>query len=235
MGVCVAAVAPTVLALTTPAPFAAFAAGFAIFAGLAVLAMHGQWQARIATFFSVLLGVTITLVLVAMRARLASFRAQAPQDMAAMGPTFDLKSHLDGPILCEGMIYGPTGPTGRVVSRFVADMEGRWDGNVGTLSEVFRYDSGTTQHRCWTLALQPDGGIKATAPDVAGAGTGAAKATGVSLRYRIRPTPEAGDHVLDVADWMVLMENGTIMNRSQFSKFGITVAEPVATMRKVPA
>ncbi len=184
------------------------------------------------TFSAMLLGVVITLVLVVLRAQYASFRAQRPQDMAATGPAFDLKTHINGPILCEGMIYGPTG---RVVSRFVADMEGRWDGDVGTLSEVFRYDSGTTQHRQWTLALQSDGRIEATAPDVVGTGTGMTKGAGVQLRYRIRLTPEAGGHVLDVVDWMVLMENGTIMNRSQFSKFGIMVAELVATMRKVPA
>ena len=44
-----------------------------------------------------------------------------------------------------------------------------------------------------------------------------------------------GGHVLNVVDWMYLMENGTIMNRSQFTKFGITVAELVATMRPNPA
>ena len=31
------------------------------------------------------------------------------------------------------------------------------------------------------------------------------------------------------------MENGTIINRSQFRKFGIKVAELVATMRRVDA
>jgi hypothetical protein len=182
--------------------------------------------------FAIFLGAAIVLALVTLRARYGSFRAQIPADLARMGPTFDLKSHLNGPILCEGMIYGPTG---RVVSRFVAEMEGRWDGDTGTLSEVFRYDSGTTQHRQWTLALQPGGAIKATAPDVVGTGTGVASGAGVQLRYRIRLTPEAGGHVLDVVDWMVLMENGTIMNRSQFTKFGILVAELVATLRKVPA
>ena len=40
-----------------------------------------------------------------------------------------------------------------------------------------------------------------------------------------------GGHVLGVTDWMYLMENGTIMNRSQFRKYGIKVAELVATMR----
>jgi hypothetical protein len=37
--------------------------------------------------------------------------------------------------------------------------------------------------------------------------------------------------VLDTVDWMYLAPNGAIMNRSQFRKFGFTVAELVATMR----
>ena len=34
---------------------------------------------------------------------------------------------------------------------------GLWGGTTGTLSEVFHYDSGTTQHRAWTLALANSG------------------------------------------------------------------------------
>jgi Protein of unknown function (DUF3833) len=178
-----------------------------------------------------LAGVAFTLALVWLRSRYASFRAQVPADYARRGPQFDLRQHLSGPILCEGMIYGPTG---RVTSRFVADMHGRWDGTTGTLAETFRYDSGTVQDRAWTLRLSNDGSIAATAADVVGTGTGRAEGSAVVLRYRIKLAPEAGGHVLDVTDWMYLMDNGTIMNRSQFRKFGIKVAELVATMRRVP-
>lgn len=181
---------------------------------------------------SALLGALVVLTLMAIRSRYASFVAQSPADYASHGPAFDLRRHLSGPLACEGVIFGPTG---RVTSRFVADMDGSWDGSTGTLAEVFRYDSGTVQHRAWTLALAPDGTIAATAPDVVGQGQGHAEGSGVVLRYRIRLTPEAGGHVLDVTDWMYLLENGTIINRSQFRKFGIKVAELVATMRPVPA
>ncbi len=181
--------------------------------------------------FSAALGALLILALVALRARFASFQAQTPVDYTGKGPLFDLRQHLSGPIQCEGVIFGPTG---RVTSRFVADMEGTWNGNTGTLSEVFRYDSGSVQHRAWTLVLGSAGDITATAPDVVGTGTGRAEGSGVMLRYRIRLTPEAGGHTLDVVDWMYLMDNGTIMNRSQFRKFGIKVAELVATMRPAP-
>ena len=177
-----------------------------------------------------LLGAALVLVLVVLKQRFASFSAQSPIDYADKGPAFDLRRHLSGPIQCEGVIFGPTG---RVASRCVARMEGRWEGDTGTLAEVFHYDSGSVQHRAWTLALGPAGRIAATAPDVVGRGEGRVEGPTVVLRYRIRLTPEAGGHVLNVTDWMYLMENGTIMNRSQFRKFGIKVAELVATMRPV--
>lgn len=182
-------------------------------------------------FLSALLGALVILALIALRSRFASFVAQSPTDYRGKGPVFDLRRQLSGPIQCEGVIFGPTG---RVASRFVAGMEGKWQGDTGTLSEVFHYDSGSVQHRAWTLALAADGEIVATAPDVVGKGSGRAEGPGVVLRYRIRLTPEAGGHVLDVTDWMYLMDNGVIMNRSQFRKFGIKVAELVATMRPAP-
>jgi hypothetical protein len=181
---------------------------------------------------SVILGMIIALSLVIMMKRVLGFRAQHPDDLGKSGPHFDMRQHLNGQILCEGLIYGPTG---RVTSRFVAHMNGSWDGNTGTLKERFHYDSGTVQDRVWTLHLNAGGTIRAEAPDVVGAGSGRAKGAAVMMNYRIRLPAEAGGHVLKVTDWMYLMENGTIMNRSQFTKFGITVAELVATMRKVPA
>jgi len=181
--------------------------------------------------FAAVFGALVVLGLVVLRSRFATFRRQKSSDYAGPGPKFDLREHLSGPILCEGVIYGPTG---RVASRFVADMLGSWEGDTGTLREVFRYDNGAVQEREWTLATAVGGDIVATAADVVGNGTGRVEGSAVVLRYRIRLTPEAGGHVLDVTDWMYLMENGTIMNRSQFRKFGIKVAELVATMRRVP-
>ena len=182
--------------------------------------------------FFLFLGVATVLVVLALKSRFVGFRTQSPREFAGKGPQFDPRQHLNGPILCEGVIYGPTG---RVTSRFVAEMMGEWDGNVGTLRETFRYDSGAVQDRCWTLSIGNDGRIKAEAPDVVGAGSGVVEGPAVEMKYKIKLDASAGGHVLTVTDWMYLMENGTIMNRSQFTKFGITVAELVATMRKVPA
>ena len=97
--------------------------------------------------------------------------------------------------------------------------------------ETFAYDSGSVQNREWTLTVGNDGSINATAPDVVGTGHGQQAGNSVVLNYRIKLADEVGGHVLDTVDWMYLTANGTIMNRSQFRKYGIKVAELVATMR----
>lgn len=182
--------------------------------------------------FAVLAGLVLGVGLLLIGARLAGFVAQRPADYATGGPPFDIRTALAGPILCEGMIYGPLG---RVTSRFVARMDGVWQGDTGVMAEHFTYDSGLTQDREWRLSLNPDGTIRAEADDLVGPGRGVQMGNAVQLQYRIRLPDSAGGHVLDVTDWMYLLENGTVMNRSQFRKFGIKVAELVATMRKLPA
>lgn len=176
-----------------------------------------------------LVGAFLVAALVWAQRRWFSFVAQRPEDYAATGPLFDIRETLAGRLVCEGVIYGPRG---RVISRFVADMEGTWSGNSGTLTERFRYDSGSTQTRAWHLSLGENGRIRAEADDIVGTGAGAQSGGTVHLRYRIRLPSSAGGHVLDTTDWMYLVEDGTVVNRSQFRKFGITVAELVATVRK---
>lgn len=165
--------------------------------------------------------------LVWIRQRFASFDAQRPEDYSE-GTAFDLRRHLNGPFTCDGVIYGPTG---RVASRFSADFDARWDGNKGTMAEHFRYCSGTTQAREWRLELGNDGRVRARADDLVGIGRGCQHGSALHLKYRIRLTKDAGGHVLSVTDWMYLAPDGAIVNRSQFRKFGIKVAELVAVMR----
>ncbi|MBE1296375.1 DUF3833 domain-containing protein [Phycobacter azelaicus] len=156
------------------------------------------------------------------------FRSQRLEHYADTSPAFDIQERLSGNLISEGMIYGPRG---RVVSRFVAQMRGTWDGATGTLSEDFNYANGTTQARKWYLKMGENGHFTATADDIIGTGKGRQMGAMVELNYRIRLPEDAGGHVLDVTDWMYLMENGTILNRSEMRKFGIKVVELIATMR----
>lgn len=156
------------------------------------------------------------------------FLAQRPADYAATLPAFDPRVNLGGKMISEGVLYGPTG---RVVTSFVAEMNGDWQGDQATLSENFRYDSGTTQARKWVITMGTAGGFTATADDIIGTAIGQVSGSTLRMTYRLRLTPEAGGHVLDVVDWLYLTHDGTILNKSEMRKFGIKVAELVATIR----
>ena len=179
-------------------------------------------------FVSVLLGFALFGLIFVLRQKFAGFPGQTLTDYEDQGPEFDVRKHLSGPLRCEGLIYGPLG---RVTSRFTADMLGTWDGNSGTLAETLRYDSGAVQQRAWHLELDKNNRIIARADDVIGAGRGGQSGPAVQLCYDIRLPEEAGGHVLNVVDWMYIVDRKTIINRSQFRKYGIKVAELVATIR----
>ena len=175
----------------------------------------------------ILIGIALAIVGLFFQSRYVSFWGQSPSDYAE-GPVFDIREKLNGPIVCEGVIFGPTG---RVSSRFVANFNASWEGNRCTMREEFLYEGGDRANREWRLTLSEDGSIQAEADDVVGTGHGRQSGSAVLLNYRFRLPEASGGHVLDTTDWMYLTPNGSIMNRSQFRKFGIKVAELVATMR----
>jgi hypothetical protein len=162
------------------------------------------------------------------KALFLSFRSQSPEDYAGTSPKVSLKTHLSGPILSEGVIYGPKG---RVTNSFVAKMFGEWNGDAGTLSEEFTYSNGQRQNRMWFLKLGDDNTFTATADDIVGEARGVVSGATIKMEYQIVLPEASGGHTLSVTDWLYLTENGVIMNRSELRKFGIKVAELVATMR----
>lgn len=181
-----------------------------------------------ATFFFIF-GVALMGGLIWLRRRYADFPAQRAEDYLDEHPAFEIKTHLNGEMQCDGIIFGPLG---RVTSSFTANFSARWDGDVGIIDEVFTYQDGMSQTRQWRLELNASGNFTAWADDVPGGGKGRVVGSAVLLRYPIRLPENSGGHVLQAFDCMYLTPDGTIMNRSQFRKFGIKVAELVATIRK---
>lgn len=178
----------------------------------------------------IILATLLFLIVAGMAAKTLwfSFRAQKPGDYADTGAAFSLRDNLSGRIACEGLIYGPTG---RMTNSFTASMEGAWDGDTGTLSEDFTYSNGRKQQRKWYLRLGKGNRFTATADDIIGEAQGVISGSTVRMTYKIVLPRQAGGHVLSVTDWMYLTRDGVIMNRSEMRKFGLKVAELVATMR----
>lgn len=173
-------------------------------------------------------GLVLILAVVALKSTFFSFRSQKPESYQHTTPAFALQDQLSGDILSEGVIFGPSGA---ITNSFVAEMRGEWDGDTGTLSEEFTYSNGKTQSRKWFLKAGPGNSFTATADDIVGEARGIVSGSTVRMEYRIILPKEAGGHTLDVTDWLYLTERGVIINKSEMRKFGLKVAELVATMR----
>ena len=158
-----------------------------------------------------------------------SFRAQATADYATERPFFDLKSALGRTYSANGVIFDYSG---RVNIRFSATITGTFTDNGGILDEEFFYDGRPdAERRQWQIQFTGPTSFTATAADVVGRAKGEVAGNALRMTYRLRLPERAGGHVLDVVDWLYLMDDGSIVNRSDMRKFGLRAAELFATFQ----
>lgn len=147
-------------------------------------------------------------------------------------PQLDLQSYFTGPIKAWGFVQDYTG---KVKRRFDVDMVGTWDGDVGTLKEKFEYYDGEVQERTWTITKISENNYEGSADDIIGKATG--KTAGNAMRWAYEMNLEVGDKTYRITfdDWMFLMNDGVLINRSYLKKFGLTVGELTLFMQKQTA
>lgn len=144
------------------------------------------------------------------------------KDYKGTKPDFDLKTFFNGELEAWGMFQDRSG---QVVRRFYITMTGTWEGNEGVLDEWFTYDDGEKQRRVWKLKKVADGRYIGTAGDIVGEASG--ELAGYALHWNYTLSLPVGDTVYDVFldDWMYLMDENNVMNRTEVSKFGIKFGE----------
>ncbi len=146
-------------------------------------------------------------------------------------PHADIKAYFTGPIKAWGIVQDHRG---RVIRRFDVDMQGHWEGDTGTLTEHFKYYDGEEQQRIWTIQKLADGSYEGTASDIIDKAVG--QSTGSAVRWHYVMDLPVGDTTYRIRfdDWMWMMNDGVLINRSYLKKFGITVSELTLIMQKQP-
>ncbi len=144
-------------------------------------------------------------------------------------PVLDLKTYFTGPIKAWGVIQNRSG---EVTRRFDVTMNGSWKGDVGTLEESFQYYDGETQKRVWTITKTGENRYEGTAGDILDKANG--HSNGSAMRWAYKMDLPVGDTTYRITfdDWMFLMNDGVLINRSYLKKFGVTVAELTLFMQK---
>lgn len=144
----------------------------------------------------------------------------------AAQPELDLTRYFNGTIDGWGMFQDRSG---EVVKRFTVVIEARWENRdgvpVGTLDERFAWSDGTQSRRVWTIVREADGRYSGRADDVVGVATGEAAGNALRWRYVLALPVDGKVWNVDFDDWMFLIDERAMLNRSAMSKWGFHLGE----------
>lgn len=175
-------------------------------------------------YLKVLLTAVVAMLLV-------SCAPITPAQYAAEKPTLDLKQYFNGTLDAWGMFQDRSG---KVVKRFTVVMRCKWEGNVGTLDEDFTYSDGTMQKRVWTLTEVSPGKYVGTAGDVIGEAVGTSAGNAFNWKYVLALPVDGKVYNMQMDDWMYLVDDRVMLNRTAMSKFGVGLGEVTVSFTKRP-
>lgn len=144
-------------------------------------------------------------------------------------PVLDIKTYLNGTLDAWGIFQGRSG---EVKKRFHVVIEARWEGNIGTLDEHFTWSDGTTSRRVWTLKDLGNGRYTGTAADVIGEAVGQSAGNALEWKYVLALPVDGKVYHVSMDDWMFLMDDKVMMNRTTMRKWGFRLGEISLTFVK---
>lgn len=144
-------------------------------------------------------------------------------------PKLKLEEYLNGDIDAYGIFQDRSG---RVVKRFHVRIAASWKEGVGTLDERFEYSDGSKSQRVWTLRRTGPDTYSGTAGDVIGEARGEVAGNAFFWKYVLDLEVDGSRYHVNFDDWMYLMDEKVMLNRSKMSKFGLYLGEVTLTFIK---
>ncbi len=160
---------------------------------------------------------------------LTACAATGVEHYQAEQPALDLQTYLNSTLDAWGMFQGRSG---EVKKRFHVVIHASWEGDRGVLDEHFQWSDGSTSRRVWRLTRQADGTYRGTADDVIGEAIGEVSGNALRWRYVLELPVDGKTYHVDFDDWMFLMNDKVMMNRSYMSKWGFRLGEVTLTFVK---
>jgi len=148
---------------------------------------------------------------------------------SAQNPKLDLPGFFVGRVDGWGMFQKRSG---EVIKRFHVLINSRMDGQNLIMHEDFTYSDGSKQTRTWTLHPDGPGRWRGTAGDVVGESSGEVAGNALHWRYVLSLPVDDKVYQVHLDDWMYLIDENTMTNRSAMTKFGIEVGQVTLFFRR---
>jgi len=147
-------------------------------------------------------------------------------------PQLNLEHFFSKPVKAWGIFEKRSG---EVAKRFQVDISSRHEGDKLILDEHFLYSDGTRQQRIWTLSPDGSGRWRGRADDVVGEATGEVAGNALRWRYILNLPIDGALYEVSLDDWMYLMDEDTLINRSSMSKLGVEIGQVTLFFRRQSA
>ena len=153
------------------------------------------------------------------------------EDFSGEKPEFVLEEYFEGKTRGYGLFESRGG---KISTRFVVDIVGRWEDDVFLLEEDFVYSDGKEESFTWRIKKTGNKSYEGTREGVVGAAIGTAEGNALNWRYKMDVPRGNGTIRLTFDDWMVLQPDQVLMNRARVSKFGLHVGSVTLSFSKNP-
>ncbi|MCG9697076.1 DUF3833 domain-containing protein [Shewanella sp. Isolate11] len=145
-------------------------------------------------------------------------------------PELKLEQFFTGKLKAYGMVFDRSG---NLLRRFNADLIGHWEGDTGELKEWFEFDDGEKSTRVWQLTKTADNQYQGQAADVVGIAKGQTQGSALYWQYDLLVEVEGETYQLTLDDWMFLLDEKRLFNKTEMTKFGFKVGEIVLYIEKL--
>lgn len=173
--------------------------------------------------------ITRAMLLVGLMIGLAGCAGVQPQQYAGESPELLIEEYFDGRVMAWGMFQKRNGEVAR---RFSVDIDGSVDGDRITLDERFVYADGETQRRIWEIEKIDEHTYEGSAGDVVGTATGQRYGNALNWRYTLALEVDGRTWNLQFDDWMYLVDEDTLINTADVTKFGFRVGTVTLFFRR---
>ncbi|MDN4501046.1 DUF3833 domain-containing protein [Alteromonadaceae bacterium BrNp21-10] len=144
-------------------------------------------------------------------------------------PKLSLEDFFNGKLTAHGMVLDYNN---KLTRRFTVAIDAHWQDNIGIIDERFTYNDGEIAFRKWQIERLPDGSYEGKANDIIGTAIGRTSGSMLYWNYHMEIMVDGEPMEVFLDDWMYLIDDRHLLNKSTIMKYGIEVGEVFLSIEK---
>ena len=150
-------------------------------------------------------------------------------DFSESPVAFVPEEYFAGHVVGQGTFFSRFGKN----KAFTLDLHGRVEDGVLLIDETATYETGDVNTTSYRFERLSETQYRISSPSFVAPTIGELRGNALHWSYHYKHKSADGETIIKFDDWMILHEDGVLIDRAFGSKWGISVGEIVLSMRKV--